>query len=84
VKRQLKKFFERDAIIDLAFQLGIGSDTEPLLKKKAFKKHQRRIGIGTFVTEANVVVSHEDFFDFCPVDDLVQLEILSRVVYGGV
>jgi hypothetical protein len=45
VEGEPQELFERDAIIDLGFQFGIGIDLEPLLKEKAFHKNQGRIGI---------------------------------------
>jgi hypothetical protein len=73
MKGQLEKFFKRDAIIDLAFQLGIGRDTKPLLKKQAFKKHQRRIGIGALVAEPDIIMSHQNGVDSGPIDNFVEL-----------
>jgi len=40
-----EEFFERDAIIDLGLQFGIGIDFKPLLKEQAFHENHGRIGL---------------------------------------
>ena len=46
VKGKPQELFEGDSVVDLGFQLRVGIDLEPLLKKKAFHKEKRRIDIG--------------------------------------
>jgi len=48
VKGKSQERFERSPVVDLSFQLRVGIDLEPLLKKKALHKDKRRIGIVTF------------------------------------
>jgi hypothetical protein len=73
VKRKPQELFERDSVIDLGFQLRIGIDLKPLLKKKAFHENKRRIGVVSFEALANRVVSQKQAFDSGPVDNGVDL-----------
>jgi hypothetical protein len=73
VKRKPQELFERDSVVDLGFQLRIGIDLEPLLKKKAFHENKRRIGIVAFKAFTDGVVSQKQAFDSGPVDNVVDL-----------
>jgi hypothetical protein len=57
VKGKSQELFERISVVDLSFQLRVGIDLEPLLKKKAFHKEKRRIGIVSLKALADRVVS---------------------------
>jgi len=71
VKGKYQELFERSSVVDLSFQLRVGIDLEPLLKKKAFHKEKRRIGIVSLKALADRVVSQKQAFNSGP-------------VYGGV
>jgi hypothetical protein len=73
VKRKPQELFERDSVIDLGFQLRIGIDLEPLLKKKAFHQDKRRIGIVAFKAFTDGVVSHKQVFYSGPINNGVDL-----------
>ena len=70
---QFQELFEGAPIVDLGFQLGIGIDVEPLLQKQAFQKQQRTVGIVTFRTLADGIVSEHQTLNPGPVDDTVDL-----------
>jgi hypothetical protein len=69
-ERQAQESFERQAIVDLVFKLGIRMDAcpvkceayfsgaEPLLQHQAFEKQQRRIGVSAFSGCADSVMIH--------------------------
>src|SRR5664280_480277 len=73
VKRKPQELFEGDSVIDLGFQLRIGIDLEPLLKKKAFHQDKRRIGIVAFKAFTDRVVSHKQVFYSGPINNGVDL-----------
>ena len=73
VKRKPQELFEGDSVVDLGFQLRIGIDLKPLLKKKAFHENKRRIGIVAFEALTDGVVSHKQAFNSGPVDSGVDL-----------
>jgi hypothetical protein len=52
IEGKSQEFFEGVPIVYLGFQLSVGIDVKPLLKKQAFHKKNRRIGfvaLGAFV-----------------------------------
>lgn len=57
IQRQLQELFERNSVVDLVFQLGIGLDAKPLLEHQTFKKQQRRPGIGAFTAGAHGIMA---------------------------
>src|SRR5664280_3641203 len=69
VKGKSQKLFKRSPVVDLGFQLRIGIDLEPLLQEQAFHKEKRRIGIVSFKTFTDGIVSHEQAFNSGPVDN---------------
>ena len=73
VERKTKELFEGDSVVDLGFQFRIGIDLKPLLKKKAFHKQKRRIGIVSLKALADRVVSHKQAFNPGPVDGGVEM-----------
>jgi hypothetical protein len=73
VKGKSQELFERGPIVDLGFQLRVGIDLEPLLKKKALHKEKRRIGVVSFKALADWVVSQKQAFYSGPVDGGVDM-----------
>ena len=73
VKGKSQECFERSSVVDLGFQFGIGIDLEPLLKKKAFHKEERRIGIVSLKAFTDGIVFHEQAFNPGPVDGGVEM-----------
>ena len=57
-ERQAQESFERQAVVDLVFKLGVRIDAEPLLQHQAFEEQQRRIGVGAFAGCADSVMIH--------------------------
>jgi len=68
-----QELFEGDSVVDLGFQFRIGIDLKPLLKKKAFHKEKRRIGIVSFKAFTDGIVSQKQAFNSGPVDGDVDL-----------
>jgi hypothetical protein len=67
VKGKSQELFERGSVVDLSFQLRIGIDLKPLLKKKAFhKEKRRRIGIITLKAFTDWIVFQEQAFNSGP------------------
>ena len=58
IQGQLQELFKGQAIINLVFQFRIGVNAESLLQHEAFKKQQRRVGIGTFRAGADSIMAH--------------------------
>ncbi len=85
VERKPQKFCKGDSVVDLDFQLRIGNDLKPLLKKEAFHKDNRRISIVTLKAFICWIVSHEQAFDSEPVDSSVDLfhSFDSPVLFHG-
>ena len=73
VEGKPQELFEGDSVVDLGFQFRIGIDFKPLLKKKAFHKEKRRIGIVSFKALADRVVSQKQAFNSGPVNNSVDL-----------
>ena len=73
VEGKTKEFFKGDSVVDLGFQFRIGINLKPLLKKKAFHKEKRRIGIITFKAFTDGIVSQKQAFNSGPVDNRVDL-----------
>jgi hypothetical protein len=73
VEGKTKELFERSSVVDLGLQFRIGIDLEPLLKKKAFHKEKRRIGIVSFKAFTDGIASQKQAFDSGPVDSGVDL-----------
>ena len=67
VKRKPQELFKRDSVVDLCFQLRIGIDLKPLLKKNTFHQEKRRIGIVTLEAFTNRIVSQKQAFNSGPV-----------------
>jgi len=86
VKRKPQKLFERDSVVDLSFQLGIGIDFKPLLKKKAFHENKRRISVVAFKAFTDGIVSHKQAFNSRPVDNSIDLfhSFDSPIFFHGV
>jgi hypothetical protein len=86
IEGKSQELFEGGPVVDLGFQLGVGIDFKPLLKEKAFHKEKRRIGIVAFKAFTDGVVSHEQGFDFGPVDSGVDMfhSFDSPVLFHGV
>src|SRR5659263_17585 len=86
VKRKPQELFEGDSVVDLGFQLWIGVNLKPLLKKKAFHKEKRRIGIIAFEALADRVVSQKQAFNSGPVDNGVDLfhSFDGPVIFHGI
>jgi len=85
VKRNPQKLFEGDPVVDLGFQFRIGIDLKPLLKKKAFHKDKRRIGIVALKAFTDGIISHKEAFNSGPVDSGVDLlhSFDSPVLFHG-
>src|SRR5208283_75891 len=85
VKRKPQKLFKGDPVVDLGFQFRIGIYFKPLLKKKAFHKEKRRIGIVAFKAFTDGIVSQKQAFNSGPVDSGVDLfhSFNSPVLFHG-
>lgn len=69
IEGKSEKLLERDTVIDLGFQFGIGFDMEPLLQQKALEQQQRRISACTFNAFTNGIMLQQQVFDRRPVND---------------
>jgi len=58
-KRKTKEVFERNPVVDLSFQLGVGIDLEPLLEQEAFHEDQGRPCLVAIGTLADGIIFHE-------------------------
>jgi acyl carrier protein phosphodiesterase len=67
VKGKPQELFEGDSVVDLGFQLRVGIDLKPLLKKKALHKENRRIGVISFKAFTDGVISQKQGFYSGPV-----------------
>ena len=52
-----EEFFERQAVIDLVFEFGIGIDAKPLLQQHAFKQQYGRVCVSAFAAGPAGVVT---------------------------
>ena len=86
VKGKSQERFERGPVVDLGFQLRVGIDLKPLLKKKALHKENRRIGVISFKAFTDGVISQKQGFYSGPVDGGVDLfhSFDSPVLFYGV
>jgi hypothetical protein len=86
VKGKSQELFKRSSVVDLGFQLRIGIDLKPLLKKKAFHQEQRRIGIVSFKAFTDGIVSQKQAFNSGPIHRGVDLchSFDSPVLFHGV
>jgi hypothetical protein len=73
VKRKPQELFEGDSVIDLGLQFRVGIDLKPVLKKKAFHKEKRGIGVVSFKAFTDGIVFHKQAFNSGPIDGGVDL-----------
>ena len=73
VEGEPQELLERDAIVDLGFQFGIGIDLEPLLEQEAFHKHYGRIGAISRSAFSDGIIVHDQRVYAGPVDDAIDL-----------
>jgi hypothetical protein len=85
IEGESQELLERDPIVDLGFQFGIGVDFEPLLQEEAFQEDQRRIGIIPRGTFSNGIMSYDQMIDTGPVHDRVDLfhSLYGPVLFDG-
>jgi hypothetical protein len=68
IKRDSQKFLKRYSVVDLCFQLRIGVDAEPLLEEQTFQKQKKRIGLISFATFSDGVISDQDAINADPIE----------------
>jgi len=73
IEGESQKLFERESVINLGFEFGIGTDMEPLLEEQTFHKDNRRVSIISFGAFPDGIVFHEEVFDSGPINDRVEL-----------
>lgn len=85
IEGESQELLERDPIVDLSFQLGIGVDLEPLLEQEAFHKYQGRIGFVARSAFSDGIVFHDQLIDSGPIHDVVDLlhSFNSPVFFNG-
>jgi hypothetical protein len=72
-QRQLEERFERDPVIDLAFQFWIGFDLKPFLEQEAFEQQQWRICFFTFFGLACLIILQQEILNGLPIDNRFNL-----------
>jgi hypothetical protein len=73
IQWQSQEGFEGDAVVDLAFELGIGGDLKPFLKQQAFEQQKGRVGLAALGLFASLVELIQEVFDRIPVDGQIEL-----------